>query len=114
METLVMKLQADLQSKLDLIDPDTSPVKGYDKKIKVVKDAVLTLKEELTLHPLPDKSVEIKFFKEWLPSIYSQYVLFGCLYKLECNRIMQSNEKFAAYIESETIRITDFMRDHQD
>jgi len=114
METLVMKLQADLQSKLDLIDPDTSPVKGYDKKIKVVRDAVLRLKEELTLHPLPDKSMEIQFFKEWLPSIYKQYVLFGCLYKLEFNRIMQSNEMFAAYLESETIRITDFMRDHQD
>ena len=114
MESFIQSLQKELQTRLDLIDPKMSPVRGYDKKMKEARGIVLELKRYVVTHPFPDKMTEIQFFKHWLPAIYSRYIYFSSLYMLERNRITSSTEDFACCVDQEIRRVATFLREHHE
>lgn len=114
MMELVKRLQIEVQSELDLVNPWGSPVKGYDQKMKMVKYAIVELKRHLDAHSFPDKGMEIEFFKQWLPGFYKQYIYFSVLFQLECARITSNSELFNTYLKNERCRIADFRIQHKD
>jgi hypothetical protein len=111
---LVKRLQIEVQSKLDKIDPRVDPIKGYDQKMIVVKDAVMELKHYVMAHPFPDKSTEIQYFKHWLPHFLQQHVYFNALFDLEWTRANSSSEVFYACLEYERERVAEFFNKHRD
>jgi len=114
MEALVKKLQMELQLKLEAVEPKLSPVKGYDQKVKLLKETIKELKHYLLANPFPDKSTEIRYFKHWLPYFYKLYFYFETLYKLESIRITSNSEEFSKYLEDERKRLTDFFTEQRE
>jgi len=115
MVELVKRLQIEVQSKLDKIDPQEGPVKGYSQKIKIVKDAVIELKHYVTTHPFPDRETEIQYFKHWLPHFLKQHIYFDALFQLEWTRTNSSGiDVFYACLEDERERIADFFNKHRE
>lgn len=114
MEALIKRLQEEVQSELEVVNSIVSPVKGYDKKMKVVKLFIMQLKHHVAVHSFPDKATEIKYFKYWLPSFYKQYIYFTYLYQLERTRITADVEPFSTYLENERKRIANFLNEHQE
>jgi hypothetical protein len=114
MKELIKRLQIEVQSELELVNPYASPVKGYDQKMKVVKYAILELKHHLDVHSFPDKSTEVEFFKQWLPGFCKQYIYFTALFHLECTRITSDSEIFNTYLKNERCEIADFRIQHKD
>lgn len=109
MEALFNRLQIEAQSELEVINPNGSPVKGYDQKMKVIKLAIMKLRQHLKEHPFIDKATEIKYFKHWRPFFCRQYIYFSVLYQLECTRITCDAEAFSSYLENEKSRIAAFL-----
>lgn len=114
METLFKRLQIEVQSELEVINPFGTLVKGYDEKKEVVKLAIMKLKHHLAIHPFADKATEIKYFKYWLPYFWKQYIYFAILYELECNRITLDPEAFSSYLEDQKKQMAAFLVDHRD
>src|SRR5882672_8177882 len=110
MEAFVINLQIEVQAKLDKVDPNVGPVKGYDKKIEPVEWAIIEMKHYLVKHPFPDKATEINYFKHWMPFFYKQHVYFTSLYQLELIRRTSDKEELFGYLEDEKKKITSFLK----
>jgi len=114
MEALFNRLQIEVRSELEVINPYGSPVKGYDQKMKVVQLAIMELRHHLAVHGFTDKTTEIKYFKHWLPFFCTQYIYFTLLYKQECIRITSDGETLSSYLENEKKRISAFLTEHRE
>lgn len=113
METLVTRLQSQVQSELNSSDATSTPAKRYAKNINVVKTAIQEMKPHLLLHPFPDKETEIKYFKVWLPHLYKLQLYFTSMYDLEYRRMTLEDEAFLNYMMDEKKKISDFLKDHR-
>ncbi|MBN9386387.1 MAG: RteC domain-containing protein [Chitinophagaceae bacterium] len=114
MKALVNRLQIEVQSRLEMVDPKSSLVKGYDQKMKVMKETIMDLKHYVAANPFSDKDTEIKYFKHWLPLFYKEYIYYTALCQLECMRISSNYEDFSIYVTSERKRIAGFLDEHRD
>jgi len=114
MEALFNRLQIEVRSELEVINPYGSPVKGYDQKMKVVQLAIMELRHHLAVHGFTDKTTEIKYFKHWLPFFCTQYIYFALLYRQECIRITSDGETLSSYLENEKKRIAAFLTEHRE
>jgi len=114
MEAFVKKLQGQLEKELNSVDPGKNAVKGHDHRIKIVRQAIDSLKEYIFEHPFPDQAAEIHYFKNVAPTFYGYHLYFIKLYNLELCRISSSKEEFLTYIEQELQEISLFFRANSD
>jgi hypothetical protein len=115
MEAFVKKLHEWLQTELNKIDPETSPVKGYNKKIELVENAITLVKGHLTSHRFANKTVETNYFKHWAPSFFKLQILYSLLYNIEQTRITVSEkDEMIRYLRKCKKRVDRFLKKHKD
>jgi len=114
MEAFMRELQMQLEKDLDGTSRGTTPVKGYDIRVKLVEIAVTQIKEYVSDHPFLNKEVEIQYFKCWILPFIKLHSYYVRLYNLEATRITSDKDELLQYIQDERKRIGSFFIAHQE
>jgi hypothetical protein len=114
MEAYIIELQEQLAVQLKAVNTDTS-VKGYDKMIELVEEAITALRRYIHHHPLTDQATQIPYFRHWAPSFFQQQIYFSECYNLEITRITSIDPlNTISYLEKAKDRIKSFLESHKD
>jgi len=115
MESFIEDLREQLNVKLEVVDAENSPVKGYDTMAELVEQSIVEMKHYLLHHPFADKTTEVKYFRDWAPSFFKQQIYFTELYNLELTRITAiGNEVIVSYLKKTKRRMSRFLKKHKD
>ena len=114
MEAFVKELLKHLEAGLSAIDPESNPIKGYDKAVELARHCITTLKKHLLSHPIEDETSQIYYFKHIVPVIYSPCIYYIKLHDMELHRITSIPEKFSVYLTKELKEVSEFLETNGD
>jgi len=91
---------------------ETNLIQRFAGCLKLVKDAIAELKEELRNYSFTGKEEEIIYFRDLAPKVYSQLFYYMKVYAVENYRRFISPERFRSILQEEMTRIDEFYGRH--
>jgi len=91
---------------------ETNLIQRFAGCLKLVKDAIAELKEELRNYSFTGKEEEIIYFRDLAPKVYSQLFYYMKVYAVENYRRFISPERFRRVLQEEMTRIDEFYGRH--
>ena len=103
-----------LVAALSAIESERNLIRRFTTSLRLVKEAIASLKSGLHPNPFAGKEEEIVYFRDQAPLIYGRLFYFMKLFLIESHRAHMSREKFRVLLQEQMEKVEAFYERHQE
>jgi len=112
MNSIIQELRQNLMNELERVDPGESPVKGFDKTVRIIRRFIGDLKINLRNYEFQSVQEEIDYYRNDAVFFYQLYFEHVKQYGLAVARITLTKPGFDQFIANDIAEMEAFHRKH--
>ncbi len=105
MEAFMQALRSRMQEELNKLDPKAVSVHYFSDCVKIIRAAIMEIKQFIRGYRFKDQDEEIKYYKELTPFFLSNRLYYSAVYDMEVEKARLRQTPFCFLLEAELAQI---------